>query len=351
MLMPVDLSVVEGDYFHDLLSQPDSLRDTIGQLTESKELQILTSRLQRRKFKTVVLTGMGSSFHGLNPLLLQLTNAGHPATLVETSELIYYRRRLLTPDTLLVAVSQSGRSIEMIRLLNENHRRALIIAVTNTAASPLGRRSSAMVLTRAGEECSVSCKTYVCALLALKFLGDQLCEVPMARTRKELNAILRPVAHYLAGWKEHVEFMLPRLNGVHQLFLVGRGPSLAAVGTGALILKESTQFPAEGLSSAAFRHGPFEMVGPETFVLVFAGDSKTKQLNKRLVEDVRANQGCAEMVAQNAGECAYCLPTVPTSLLPVMEILPVQMLTLALAAIKGREPGKFRLASKITTTE
>jgi glutamine---fructose-6-phosphate transaminase (isomerizing) len=184
MQMPVDLAAVEGAYFHDLLSQPDALRDTIGQLSESKGLQTLARRLQKGRFRNVVLTGMGSSFHGLNPLLLQLTNAGHAAILVETSELIYYRRRLLTPDTLLIAVSQSGRSIEIVRLLNENHRQAPIIAVTNTADSPLGRRSTAMVLTCAGEEYSVSCKTYVCALLALRFLGDQLCEVPMARTKR-----------------------------------------------------------------------------------------------------------------------------------------------------------------------
>ena len=63
------------------------------------------------------------------------------------------------------------------------------------------------------------------------------------------------------------------------------------------------------------------------------------------------NKGRAELVAQDAGECAYCLPKVSAGILPVMEILPVQMLTLALAAIKGSEPGKFRLASKITTTE
>jgi glutamine---fructose-6-phosphate transaminase (isomerizing) len=349
--MPVDLSVVEGDYFRDLLTQPDALGDTLDQLSESKELQAIAARLQKQKFKSVVLTGMGSSFHGLNPLLLQLTNSGYPAVLVETSELIYYRRELLHPDSLIVAVSQSGRSAEMIRLLKENHRRAPIIAVTNTANSPLARRSNAVVLTRAGEEFSVSCKTYVCALVALKFLGDQLCGIPRARTRKELNAVLRPVTHYLARWKEHLESMLPQLTGVRQLFLVGRGPSLAAVGTGALILKESTQFPAEGLSSAAFRHGPFEMVGPETFVVIFAGDAKTKDLNKRLLEDIRANQGRAELVAQAASECAYCLPKVPPSLLPVLEILPVQMLTLALAAINGRQPGKFRLASKITTTE
>ncbi|MGB2635912.1 MAG: SIS domain-containing protein [Candidatus Acidiferrum sp.] len=349
--MPVDLSVVEGEYFQDLLSQPRALADTLKQLNDSRELQALASRLQKRKFKSVVLTGMGSSFHGLNPLLLQLTDAGYPAVLVETSELIYYRKQMLNRDSLLVAVSQSGRSAEMIRLLNENRRRAPVIAVTNTADSPLAHAGDAVLLTRAGEEYSVSCKTYVSALLALKFLGDRLCAVPGVHTRKELQAVLDPVTSYLAHWKDHVESILPSLNGICQMFLTGRGPSLAAVGTGALILKESTQFPSEGLSSAAFRHGPFEMVGPETFVLVFAGESRTRKLNKRLVEDIQANGGCAEMVSQETRACAYSLPKVPAALLPVLEILPVQILTLALAITKGLQPGKFRLASKITTTE
>jgi glutamine---fructose-6-phosphate transaminase (isomerizing) len=349
--MGIDLSVVQGEYLRDLLSQPDALKNTVEQLNESKELQGIATRLGKQKFKTVVLTGMGSSYHSLNPLLLQLGNAGYPAILVETSELIYYRRKLLNLDSLIVAVSQSGRSIEMVHLLRENRSRAPIIAVSNTADSPLSRRSSALVLTQAGEEFSVSCKTYVCALAALKFLGDQLCGVPMARTRKELRGVLGPVTHYMVQWKEHVESMIGRLSGVRRLFLVGRGASLAAVGTGALILKESTQTPSEGLSSASFRHGPFEMVGPESLVVVFAGDSRTKELNRRLFEDVRANQGCAELVSQASGDCGYCLPSAPLSLLPVLEILPVQMLTLALAAMKGQEPGKFRLASKITTTE
>jgi glutamine---fructose-6-phosphate transaminase (isomerizing) len=159
------------------------------------------------------------------------------------------------------------------------------------------------------------------------------------------------VAHYLARWKDHVEFMLSELSGVRQIFLAGRGPSLAAVGTGALILKESTKFPSEGMSSAAFRHGPFEMIGPETFVLIFAGAAKTRELNRRLLQDIRARDGRAEFVVQDAGECAYCLPRVPSSILPILEILPVQMLTLALAAMANRQPGKFRFATKITTTE
>src|ERR1700757_1649774 len=343
--MPVDFSAVEGDYFSDLLNQPRALQDTLEQLKQSKELEILAARLQKGRFNSIVLTGMGSSFHGLNPLLVQLTHAGYPAQLVETSELIYYRRGLLDPRSLIVAVSQSGRSAEVIRLLDENHRRAPVIAVTNTADSPLARRSDAVLLTRAGEEFSVSCKTYVSALLALKFLGDQLCGLPLARTRKELKAVLPLVTHYLARWKDHVEFMLSGLSGIRQLFLAGRGPSLAAVGTGALILKESTRFPSEGMSSAAFRHGPFEMIGPETFVLIFAGAAKTRELNLRLLQDIRARNGRAELVVQDPGECAWCLPRVPSSILPILEILPVQMLTVALAAMANRQPGKFRFAT------
>jgi glucosamine--fructose-6-phosphate aminotransferase (isomerizing) len=349
--MSVDLSAVEGDYFSDLLDQPRALQDTLEQLKQSKELEILAARLQKGRFNSAVLTGMGSSFHGLNPFLVQLTNAGYPAQLVETSELIYYRRGLLDPKSLIVAVSQSGRSAEVIRLLDENHRRAPVIAVTNTADSPLARRSDAVLLTSAGEEFSVSCKTYVSALLALKFLGDQLCGLPLARTCKELKAVLPPVTHYLARWTDHVEFMLSELSGIRQLFLAGRGPSLAAVGTGALILKEATRFPSEGMTSAAFRHGPFEMIGPETFVLIFAGAAKTRELNLRLLQDIRARNGRAELVVQDPGECAWCLPRVPSSILPVLEILPVQMLTLALAAMADRQPGKFRFAAKITTTE
>lgn len=349
--MPVDLSAIEGNYFRDLLGQPEALRHTIEKLSPSKELDSLASRLKKHRYDQVVLTGMGSSFHGLYPLLLQLTSAGYPVILLETSELVYYHRLLLNSGSLIIAVSQSGRSAEVVRLLKENRRRAQIIAVTNTANSPLARRSDAVILTHAGEEFSVSCKTYVCALLALQFLGDHLCGVGRVRRQRDPTSIVRPVTHYLARWKEHVQSMLPHLIGVRQIFLVGRGASLAAVGTGALILKESTQFPSEGLSSAAFRHGPFEMVGPETFVLIFAGDTRTRDLNKGLLVDVRANNGRAELVTPDSGDCVYCLPKVPVGILPILEILPVQMLTLALAAINGRPPGQFRLASKITTTE
>ena len=346
-----DFSVIEGEYLRDLLDQPRALDETLAGLQVSKPLLQLASRLQAGKFKTVVLTGMGSSFHALHPLNIELINHGLTAMMVETSELLHYRSRLFDPKTLIVAVSQSGQSAEVVRLLEINRGNSSVIAITNTPGSPLAERADALILSQAGQEFSVSCKTYLTALMALQWLGDVVCERDLRRTRQELKAASPAVQEYLAHWKEHVQNLAQMLKGTRHLFLVGRGSSLAAVGTGALIVKESDHFHAEGMSSAAFRHGPFEMLSDETFVLVFAGEHKTRELNQRLFEDIREEQGRAELVSEGA-PCPPCaLPAAPRSIHPILEILPVQMVTLALAAQMGREPGRFELASKVTTKE
>jgi glucosamine--fructose-6-phosphate aminotransferase (isomerizing) len=346
-----DLSVIEGPYLRDVLDQPRALEETLAGLEVTKALHQLVARLQQGKFKTVVLTGMGSSFHALHPLNIDLVNHGLTAMMVETSELLHYRSRLFDPKTLIIAVSQTGPSAEVVRLLELNRGKSAVIAITNTPGSPLADRSDATILTRAGQEFSVSCKTYVTALMALQWLGDAVCKRDLRRVRRELKTASSTVRHYLAQWKEHVQELAQMLKGTRHLFLVGRGSSLAAVGTGALIVKESDHFHAEGMSSAAFRHGPFEMLSDETFVLVFAGENKTRKLNQRLLADVRKQRGRAELLGEGAA-CSPCsLPPAARSIHPIIEILPVQMVTLALAAQAGREPGRFELASKVTTRE
>jgi glucosamine--fructose-6-phosphate aminotransferase (isomerizing) len=118
-----------------------------------------------------------------------------------------------------------------------------------------------------------------------------------------------------------------------------------------LIVKESDHFHAEGMSSAAFRHGPFEMLGSETFVLVFAGDPRTRDLNQRLLDDIHEQKGRAELVDQDASLPCCRIAEHGPSVRQILEILPVEMITLALAVQAGREPGRFELASKVTTTE
>jgi len=346
-----DFKVIEGAYLRDILDQPQVLEDTLANLGRSKELESLAGRLSKGKFQRIVLTGMGSSFHALHPLNLQLISHGYTAIMVETSELVHYKKRFFDPETLIVAVSQSGQSAEMVRLTTVNRKRSAVIAVTNTPDSVLAKHASAALLTQAGNEFSVSCKTYVTALMALKWLGDVLCERDAKLTRRELKDASPAAASYLADWKGYVESLAAKLNNIRHLFFVGRGASLAAVGTGALIVKEADLFHAEGMSSAAFRHGPFEMLSEETFVAVFSGDAKTRDLNRRLFADMKAQGGKAELVGVDGTMECFRLPDYGESVRNILEILPVQMITLALAVLAGREPGKFELATKVTTTE
>ena len=344
-------NIIENDYVHDILDQPRALESTLRGLGVPDSLPLILRRLEEGELRRVVLTGMGSSFYALHPLHVLLTSHGLTTLLLETSELVCCLPRLFDSETLIVAVSQSGRSAEIVRLLDENARRAPIIAVTNTGDSPLALQADSVLLTRAGQEFSVSCKTYVTALMALRQLGSLLGNANPEETASELAQAAPAVRNYLGSWRDHVVELAACFEGVRHLFLVGRGESLAAVGTGALTTKESTHRHAEGMSSGAFRHGPIEMLSEETFVIVFAGAEKTRALNTKLFKDIRQKGGRAELLGKDADLSSLRIPPGPESVLPILEILPVQMLTLALAAQTGSEAGRFTLGSKVTTVE
>jgi len=348
----VDLTVKwrECSYLHDLIEQPDAVSRTVAALADEHSLDRLEGALRSGRWRRVLLTGMGSSYWACRPLYLRLLKNGLTPVMVETSELIHYERDWLTPDTLVIAVSQSGRSVEIVRLLECARGRSEIIGVTNTPDSPLATRSMAALLTHAGSEHTVSCKTYLATLLALDWLSDLLSGEDRVPLLEQARAAVEPVRQYLSQWPAHVVQLMPVLEGVHDIFIVGRGSSVSAAGTGGLILKESTHYHAEGLSAAAFRHGPFEMLSDSVFVLVLEGDARSTPFSRTLVDDIR-KAGARSALVSPAAEGVFRIPDRAERLRPLMEMLPVEMLTLALAAIKGREPGRFEHATKVTEVE
>lgn len=345
------LNIVEGPYLRDILDQPRALEKTLGGLGSAGPLDRLVERVLSGAYQRVVLTGMGSSFHGLHPLHLRLVAAGQPATMVESSELLHYQGRLLQQGTLLVLVSQSGRSAEIVRLLETAGDAVDTLGVTNTADSPLANESTAVLLTHAGEEATVACKTHLATQAALVWLGTGLTGGDVDETREALAATVPGVRDYLAEWRGRVEEMAGLLRDVRAVYYVGRGPSLGTVYSAGLITKESTHRPSEGLSSAAFRHGPMEMLRDGVFVLAFAGEDRTRSLNEALVADTRAAGARAVLASEDADLPVLRLPPVGGLARPVVELLPVEMLTLAIPALDGREAGTFRIGGKVTTTE
>jgi glucosamine--fructose-6-phosphate aminotransferase (isomerizing) len=336
-------------YLNDLLDQPRALQATLDSLKQLPPLTSFFNGLKSDKYRRVILTGMGSSYHGLYPLQLRLFPLPVGIIRLETAELIHYASELIDPANLVVAVSQSGESAEVVQLVELTHGRVDLIGVTNTTGSALAEQASLAILTCAGEEASVSCKTYISALAALIWLGDQLSgEHTQFDTLVDTS---EKVDQYWSGWPGSVEVLRQRLSGIENLYTLGRGSSLSAACAGALIIKEAARFGAEGMNSAAFRHGPLELVSENTLVIVYQGAGTTAALNAKLAQDIMACGGLVDQVMLGEGSPPFNLPMVSLPALPILEIQFAQMVSLALAELQGFEAGKFLHASKVTSVE
>lgn len=346
----MNIDLFNNEYVKDILFQPTAMADTFAYLDQEGQGIFAGPQLSIDHYKRIVLTGMGSSYHALAPLYYRLIAAGLTTHWIETSELIYFAESYLTPDTLLVVVSQSGSSAEVSHLLKTVGHQVDVIAVVNDPESELAQKATWKVLTRAGKEFSVSCKTYLSALMALNWLGDHLLPQTEALFPALAECIPWTTA-YLQHWQEHVEELKKLYFGKTDLFLIGRGDSLAAVGTGGLILKESAHFHSEGMSSAAFRHGPKEMLSPSVQVVLFEGAKKIRRLNHQMAEEMQGQGFNAELIAEDSRIDAFRLPAVTEGCRPLLEMLPVEMSSLALALLHDHEPGVFSIGTKVTNIE
>jgi glutamine---fructose-6-phosphate transaminase (isomerizing) len=331
-------------YLADILAQPQALEATAAALARQQVPALLRQSIEQRV--PLILTGMGASYFALLPLYRRLLEAGITATLIETSELLLSGLHL-KPGKTIIAISQSGESVEIVRLLSDRHTDVAVFGITNSRDSTLDRLATASLLMAAGKEAAVSTKTYLASLITLRWLGDA-----MLGGTSNLPAAAEAVAAYLSRWTGQVDQMSAFAQAIGNLFLVGRGDSLATAAAGALIMKESVRLPAEGLSGAAFRHGPLEMAAERgTVILVFTGTGDAVPLNERLTRDITAMGGRVVSVSPTAQSEPFRLPDVPAEFLPLVEILPVQLLTLAIGKARNMKAGEFRHMGKVTTIE
>jgi glucosamine--fructose-6-phosphate aminotransferase (isomerizing) len=335
--------------------QPGVLRATVAALRgEMAALAPWRDRLQSGQLRRVIFSGMGASSFAPIPAQIDLVGAGVDAFAIESSELLYYQLPLVTPDTLLVLISQSGRSVEIIRLLEALKGRAPVIAITNTADSPLAQQSQAALVMQAGEELTVSTKTFTCTLATLHLLVTALTGGDTSAVADDVLTVADALEARLPGWKAGAPAIIQRINGCQTIQYLGRGHSMAAAMTGALITKESTKFPTEGMSAAQFRHGPLEITDSRISAFVFTGSGTTQAMRRGLAAEM-ARLGARVTTIGTAdpvdGAAHIPLPPAPDRLLPILEIAPVHHFAAAFAAHQGYVPGTFRYITKVTTTE
>ncbi|MGE5378309.1 MAG: SIS domain-containing protein, partial [Bacteroidota bacterium] len=183
-------------------------------------------------------------------------------------------------------------------------------------------------------------------LAALALLGREI-----EPARATLQQTATAMQQYLSIWEERVGEIGRQIGLPKRLAVLGRGSSMAAVYTGTLILGEAAKYLAFPYQAGEFRHGPLELANPDLTVLLFAGPEGTRDLNRRLLQELRGYQVNAFWVGDGMPEWQLDLPEVPAIGQPCMEILPLQLLSIHLARQIGVEPGAFFRSGKVTLAE
>jgi glucosamine--fructose-6-phosphate aminotransferase (isomerizing) len=341
-------------YITDILSQPEALRAALRNFSV-EPLDLLIQRIGRNELDRILITGMGASYNAAYPAFLQLTSQPIPVMVANTAELLHYSTGLISSRTLLWMNSQSGRSVELVRLLEKTQITppACVLACVNDVSSPLGLAADVCLPIHAGVEATVSTRTYLNMLAVNMLAAITLLGGDPSFVIKKLISTAGAMEQYLSDWQVHVAELDALLGEVTDLIILGRGASLAAVWNGSLINKEAAKCAFEGMHAADFRHGPLELASPGLTVLMFEGAQQTARLNRDLALEVTRLGGSVLWLAQEADDDlpGLRLPAVDEIALPWVEILPLQMLTILMAQRKGIEAGKFRHVPKITLEE
>ncbi|MGH2635670.1 MAG: SIS domain-containing protein [Actinomycetota bacterium] len=356
----VSLEGFTDPFLAEIVGQPDAMRRAAAALVDQRD-ELDRVREAGGASRTIVFTGMGSSYDACYPAVNDLAGRGVPALLVDTAELLHFRRPILNEHTLAVIVSQSGESAEIVKLVNEIARQRLrpfVVSITNGLGSDLARRADVMVDTWAGTERGPSTMTFAAAMATLsgiaRLLAGDSVETAVDRTRTAAEGAALSAERLLEDPQSVATDLETWHGGREVMALIGRGPARAAVEMGALTLKESGVM-AESFEAGAFRHGPLELAGPGMTAIVMATEPETRRLDLGLAADL-VDTGANVLVVTPDGEAPKGARPVATgyldrALLSAVSIVPVQLLAWKLAQTRGRTPGQYTRASKVTTRE
>lgn len=322
-------------------------------LTDRTAIQASAARIAAARPRFVLLVARGSSDHAalyakyLTEIRLQL-----PAGLVSPSSLTLYDAKPDLGGVLLIAVSQSGASTDLLRTIEVGRRQgALTLAVTNSPESELARAAELRLDIGAGPERAVAAtKSYTAQLLTLFLLLDH-CAGGDGRAAARLPEL----AEVVLAQQEQLAALAQRYRFAQRLLVTARGYSYPTAREAALKLMETCYVSAHAYSGADLLHGPLAMLDSEVPVIVVMSDGPGGAAMRAVLPKLRA--AGADLFCIGAPrlldgcEPCFALPDgIDESVAPILEILPLQLLTLHLAIARGGNPDSPRGLAKVTET-
>lgn len=342
--------------FSEINEQPERISHLLT--SQRRHIDQVAAMLRDRNIEYVFLAARGTSDNAgryANYLLGAMN--GLPLALATPSLFTYYNRPPKLKNALVVGISQSGASPDIVAVLEEGKRQGcLTLSITNESNSPLAKASDFVLDIQAGKEKAVAAtKTYTTELMTIAMLSAAL-----SGKEKHWSELGKA-----AGWMKSVlkqdDFIaeaVQRYRYIDQTVVLGRGFNYATAFEWALKLKELSYIIAEPYSSADFAHGPIALV--ESGYPVFAVAPKGKVFNSMLQMLQQLRNGIsAELVVISNDKRALSLAQVPLAipadvpewLSPLVSILPAQLFAYHLTQSKGYDTEQPRTIHKVTKTK
>ena len=340
-----------------ILNQPASLEGVLRRQTGAGlgDLRACARMLERCSGR-ILIAGMGASFFAALPAAQALESAGRRVLHADASELLHFGHGYWRSNDVAVLISRSGASVETLELAARFTREGIsFIAVTNVPGSPLTAKAQATLSVGSAADEMIAVQTYTGTLLSLLLLVEHAIS-PGASSLAEQSLALLP------GLKQHISSSIEAsaqwqdfFLGPDPLYLLGRGSALASLSEGALLFHETAKAAVVAMSSGQFRHGPVEVVTSAFRAVVLGSPAATCTLDWQLVQDLRsmgANVRWLGPAASLSPDTLVPWPAeLPPFLLPLFDIIPLQIAAYRVALWRNLRPGSFRYAPEITDTE
>jgi glutamine---fructose-6-phosphate transaminase (isomerizing) len=374
-----DVSAAEKagfEYFmlKEIAEQPQAIANALlGRMGTDGLLALDEMRLSDEELRNVdkiIIVACGTAYHAGLIAKYAIEHWCEIPCEVELASEFRYRDPILTRSTLVIAISQSGETMDtLMAVRHAREQRSRVVAICNVNGSSISRESDAVVYTHAGPEIAVaSTKAFLTQLVACYLLALYLAQVRGVKFGDEISGLMEQLQQMPAAVQQVLRSMEPvravarDLAGERCVLFLGRHVGYPVALEGALKLKELAYMHAEGFAAGELKHGPIALIeeGLPVVVIVPAADGRSVLHDKIVsnIQEIRA-RGARTIVIAGPGDDKVApfadtlieVPATATLLQPLVATVPLQVFACELAAAKGHDVDQPRNLAKSVTVE
>lgn len=364
------------DYFmlKEIAEQPRAIAETLlGRLAVTGEVMLDEVRLSDQDLRDVdkvFIVACGTAYHSGMVAKYAIEHWTRIPCEVELASEFRYRDPVLDRSTLVVAISQSGETMDtLMALRHAKQQKARVLAICNTSGSTIPRESDAVLYTRGGPEVAVaSTKAFLTQLVACYLVGLHLAQVRGIKYADEVGAVVAQLQEMSGKVEQVLEAIEPvralgrDLADARSVLFIGRHVGFPVALEGALKLKELAYMHAEGFAAGELKHGPIALIDEGTPVVCIVPSPRGRGVMRDKIisniQEVRARGARTIVIAEQGDEGVaqfadhlIMVPEAPTLLAPLVTTVPLQVLAAEIASARGHDVDQPRNLAKSVTVE